>query len=401
MEFESQVIDKILEKVGKERFNKVVLKIYSSEKISELNFNQRDIEEMILPLSQLGIIKVEDHYFYERPDKDKTRYNLFSISHKGKSLVKSILNKLNLHKKVDFFVAEYPSKFLAFVIDCFFPRGNIYYSYNEEEYSNLLRKKELTTFLENFKKDVEKFICGFWVNEHTSKRAIVEPPALILLQDFVDLLKEKVLVEIVDREISEFELVNYVERFFLKPQAKSEWYPEFLGIIETEKKQKIWEDWSKKLKNENTLIEHVVLNSDKLRNFLAKKIEDIQNSLSKRPKEEELTMIFFKTLEIAHVQLNKSDRSDILTTCENRKDFSIFISTIYKIMHDYMHIKDETIDPIRCYFHHKKQDKQQEWYKMKFEEFCKDNLISFPPNDDEWRILKEKILERAITILKE
>jgi len=78
----NELIDKIVENVGQEKFDEIILRIYSVRVISELNFDRETIDNIILPLSQLGIIKVEDKYFPPggRPSNGRTRYYLFSIS---------------------------------------------------------------------------------------------------------------------------------------------------------------------------------------------------------------------------------------------------------------------------------------------------------------------------------
>ncbi|MEM2050668.1 MAG: hypothetical protein QXZ11_06070 [Thermoproteota archaeon] len=97
----------------------------------------------------------------------------------------------------------------------------------------------------------------------------------------------------------------------------------------------------------------------------------------------------------------EEDKVRTLSPCEDSSDFSIFISSVYKILHDQLKIKDEYIDVIRCRFHHDKTDKQQEYYEMKFKEFCKSILINYPPaSKDEWERLKGKIIEQAIKSLK-
>ncbi|MEM2997923.1 MAG: hypothetical protein QW542_03145, partial [Thermoproteota archaeon] len=59
----------------------------------------------------------------------------------------------------------------------------------------------------------------------------------------------------------------------------------------------------------------------------------------------------------------EEDKVRTLSPCEDSSDFSIFISSVYKILHDQLKIKDEYIDVIRCRFHHDKTDKQQEYYE--------------------------------------
>jgi hypothetical protein len=400
MEMESQSVDKILEKFGEKKLNEVMLKIYSAEEISELNFNEND-KDMILPLSQLGIINVENRYFYERPDKDKTRYNLFSISYKGKAVIDSILRKLNPPKRVEVFASKYPSKFLAFITHFLIILDNRYSDYEEKEYSKLFQKVEFANLLKDFKIDLEKFTCGFWIKEHTSKKLVPETPTLVLVPEFLDSLKNQLPIEIVKKELDEFHLAIYVERFFLQPPSKREWFEEFLRIVDRDELREMWKSWSAELTPKNILAGFVVLDPNGLRGFLAKKIGDIQSLITARTSEEENIKQFLKALEERGIHPDGNDRIDIASPCRRRKDFSILISAIYKILHDHMHIKDETvIDPIRCYLHHSKQDKQQEWYEEKFKEFCINVLLKFPPeNDDDWRILKEKIIERAINKL--
>jgi hypothetical protein len=115
-ELEAQLIAKVEQRVGKELFNKTLLKICSCDDITELNFKTSEIEEIILPLSQVGIIQVKNQYFYERPDQNKTRYHVFSLSSRGKTFVDSRLKELNLSGTVDFFLNKYPPKFLAFCL---------------------------------------------------------------------------------------------------------------------------------------------------------------------------------------------------------------------------------------------------------------------------------------------
>jgi len=394
IDLQGQLINKVIKKFGEEKFNEIILKIYSSKEISELNFDQKEIDEVILPLSQLGLINVENAYFRERPIEHKTRYNLFSFSDKGKIIVESILEKFNLPKRVDVFISKYPLKILAFVA-YFLVSGNRYLAYLEEGYHKLLEKAEFTNFIKEFKQDVKEYSCGFLIKEFSSKRAEEYPPTLFVLPEFLSCLRTQLPMEVVERELKEFKLIQYIENYFLKPPTKAEWLKEFLKKVEEEKLQNIWEDWSKKLASENLLIEHVVLDPNGLKKFLTQEIERIQNQFVVRTKMEENVKEFLKTLETMRIQLNDEDKNDILGSCETRKDFSTFISAVYKILHDRMDIKDEKIDAIRCYFHHDKSDKQQEWYRRNFDEFCKDNLVNFPPRDDEWKILKEKILERA------
>lgn len=140
---------------------------------------------------------------------------------------------------------------------------------------------------------------------------------------------------------------------------------------------------------------------DLLKEFIRQKLKYLRSSFVVRTTTEDKVKEFFKILEKRGIQPKEDEINDILASCETRKDFSAFISAIYKITHDSMKIKDEKIiDPVRCYFHHDKRDKQQEWYKKRFEEFCKDNLLNFPPKEDEWSILKEKVLERALKKIK-
>lgn len=60
---DNELIDKIVENVGQEKYDEIILRIYSAGVISELNFDRETMDNIILPLSQLGIIKVEDKYF--------------------------------------------------------------------------------------------------------------------------------------------------------------------------------------------------------------------------------------------------------------------------------------------------------------------------------------------------
>jgi len=390
-----KIIEKIKEKYGEDRFTGIVLKIYAVGTITELNFNQKDIDEIILPLVQLGLLDVDNKYFRERPDENKTRYNLFSVSYKGEKLVKYTLEKFDIPKKVKFFVDNYPPKFLAFAIHFFISQGS-YYGSEEEEYEKLLNT-ELIDLINNFKKDVKKLMCAFLVIEYTSKKAEIEPPALILLPDFRDSLENELPSEIIAKEMDEFDLTDIIESYFLKPQAKKGWYEAFLRNIEKSKLQNLWRDWSEDLTANNVIIGQVVLDAGGLREFLKKKIEKIQSTLVESAGVEKKAQDFLRVLETAKVVLNESDKSDIMACCENRKDFSIFISAMYKILHDHMHIKDpEAMDPIRCYFHHARQDRRHESNILKFQKFCENFLISFEPKNDEWKILKERILERAI-----
>ena len=391
-----EATDEILQKFGEKRFNEVILKIYSAGVVSELNFSGKD-KDLILPLSQLGIINVENKYFRERPYEDKTRYDLFSISYKGKAIVDSVLKKLDLANRVGFFASKYPSKFLAFVAHFLITLENEYHIDVEEKYHKLLQKAEFANLLQGFKTDLEKSVCGFWIKEHTSKKLEVYSPTLFLLPEFLSSLKEQFPVEIVETEMNEFYLANYIERFFLQPPSKKEWFEEFLRMVEMEKLQEMWKNWSEELTSKSILADFVVLDPNGLREFLARKIKEIQDLITARTREEENIKCFLKALDQRGIQPNKNDRNYIVSPCRTRKDFSVFVSTIYKILHDHMEIRDAiVIDPIRCYFHHDKQDKQQDWYKRKFEKFCRENLLHFPPKkDEEWRILKEKILERA------
>jgi hypothetical protein len=397
-----QSVDKILEKVGEKRFNEVILKIYSANVVSELNFDDKD-KDLILSLSQLGIINAESRYFYERPYEEKTHYDLFSISNKGKAIVDSILRKLDLPNRVGFFASKYPSKFLAYVVHFLIAFDNVYNTSEEEEYRRLLQKAEFASLLQDFKKDLEKFVCGFWIKEHSSKKLEVKPPTLFLLPEFLNSLKEQLPAEIVETEMNEFRLAQYVEEFFLRPPTKREWFEEFLRAVEREKLQEMWKSWLEELTSNGIIVDFVVLDPNGLREFLAAKVKGIQDLIATRTRGEENIKRFQKALDHRSIQVNETDRNYILSPCRTRKDFSVFVSAIYKILHDHMQIKDvNVIDPVRCYFHHDKQDKQQEWYKRKFEEFCMENLLHFPPEkDEEWEILKEKIVERAIKRLEQ
>jgi len=146
---------------------------------------------------------------------------------------------------------------------------------------------------------------------------------------------------------------------------------------------------------DGVLMEHIVLDSNELRQFLTEEIRQLQDLFITKGREEEHAVEFLKALEGMHIQLDEDDKSYVLRPCETRQDFALFISAIYKILHDRMKIKNEEIDAMRCYFHHNKTGKEQEWYEKKFEGFCRVNVISFPPQEDEWRLLKEKVLEQS------
>jgi len=389
----------LAKKSGRDKVVEVILKIYTSSEISELNFSEKDLKEVVLPLTQLDLIKVEKKYFRFRPDENKTRYYIFSISRKGESVIHSILEELNLPKVIDFLMHKYPSKFLAFIAHFFIPDGS-YHEEIEKEYQKLLKKGRFTNLIEDFKKDVEKLKCAFWVKEHTSKR-VDSYHTLMILPDFISTLKKTLPKEIVKSEMDEFELVELIEYYFLEPQAHEDWHEEFLDRLETGNLQKLWIDWKEKLTLENIILNNVVIDAGKLRAFLAKKIEKVQRNIAYCSKSEQKIKDFLKSLESTNIVISKSDVSDIMTSCKSRKDFSIFISAIYRILHDQMRIKDKIIDSIRCYFHHGKQDKRQELNKSRFKKFCKECLIHFEPKGDEWEILKVKVLERAINNVKE
>ncbi|MEM2293477.1 MAG: hypothetical protein QW228_08840 [Candidatus Aenigmatarchaeota archaeon] len=51
----NELIDKIVENIGQEKFDKIILRIYSVGVVSELNFDRETMNNIILPLSQLGI----------------------------------------------------------------------------------------------------------------------------------------------------------------------------------------------------------------------------------------------------------------------------------------------------------------------------------------------------------
>lgn len=230
----TQLVDKIQEKIGEEKFKRLILKIYSARVISELNFNKEEIDEAILPLSQLGIIKVEDRYFRERPDKHKTHYNLFSLTDKGKAIAESIMKEVNLPKIVHFFISKYPLKFLAFVVH-FLITENKYSRYQEEQYHKLLEESSFADFLQEFKQDLEKHSCGFILKGFTSTSVIGYPATTILLPDFVNYLRKQSPKEIVEKELQEYKLAMYIENYFLKPCTTEDWYDEFLKKVDAEK----------------------------------------------------------------------------------------------------------------------------------------------------------------------
>ncbi len=395
-----KVVDLLEQKCGESRFTEIVLKIHASGEISELNFVKNDIEEIILPLVQLGLIRVESKYFPIRPIEEKTRYNVFSISYQGEHFVKSILTKFDPAKKVDFIVNKYPPKFLAFMLYSFMSGGE-YDEGSEDEYKQLMEKERLSKLADDFKRDMEKLKCAFWIKRHSSKRIEPNERTFIILSEFIEVCGQQIPEEVIDQEMEEFNLANLVESSLLKPQARNEWYEEFIDRIEREELQNLWTSWKEKLSSESVLLDRVVLDANKLRSFLDEKIEKIRVNLIGSSGSEERARTFLKILQDADMALNKSDFSDILAFCEDRKDFSIFISTGYKILHDQLHIRDEeVVDPIRCYFHHGKQDKRHEQNKAKFESFCRNCLISFEPLNGEWQILKDRILEKMVESVK-
>lgn len=396
-ESETQLLAKVEQRVGTESFNRTILKLCSCAEITELNLKRNEIDEIVLPLSQIGIIRVRSQYFYERPDPNKTRYDVFSLSSRGEEFVDSRLKTMNLSGIANLFVDKYPPKFLAFMIHFLFESPYGYDPASEcNEYEKLFEKDEIACLKEEFVTDLEKFSCGFWIKHHTSKRISNEPSILVLLPAFRDQIKKLVPKETVETEIDEVRLACLAESRLLRPSTKEEWYQDFSRIVDNMGVQDMWRDWSNELQAAEILVNHVTLNPVGLREFLAKKIKAVQKLLSSKTPGEMAFDDLFKTLESKGTQMDESERSDIAPTCRTRKDFSIFISAMYRMLHDKRRTKDETIDAIRCFFHHDKQDSEQEWYKRKFEEYCRTNMISVPPRNNEWEILRTKTMRKAV-----
>ncbi|MEM3715475.1 MAG: hypothetical protein QXF82_11060 [Nitrososphaeria archaeon] len=201
--------------------------------------------------------------------------------------------------------------------------------------------------------------------------------------------------------MKKLKLVHYIEQYFLNPPISKDWCKKFLDTIEKEGMHDIFEEWSMELESEEILMKCVVLQPDRLKEFLDRKVEEIQEFLIAESRKEELIKEFLEALNRENVKLEEEDKVRMLSPCEDSDSFSNFISSIYKILHDQLKIRDEYIDAIRCRFHHKKTDKQQEYYEMKFKEFCGSILINHPPaNKDEWERLKGKIIEQTVKSLK-
>jgi hypothetical protein len=400
------VINKIVEKVGQKKFDEVILRIYSAGTISEVNFDEEIIDNVILPLSQLGIIKAEETYFPPngRP-YGKTHYYLFSISSEGRKIVNSAFERLCLQKKLNVFMDKYTLRLLCFIIHLLVQKNALalervcywYDDFLEEKYGDLAKEPRIAQLLNEFKQDVQKHECGFLIRGYKS-RSIFGETYLVLIPEFVDSLRQLLPVSSIEKEARRFKLVRLMKASFLNPPPSKEWYEEFLRKVEVEKMQEIFEEWSKELESQGVLIKNVVLQANELRAFLDRKIEEIQQfflSGSEEGLEE-----FLKILEQKNVGLNEEDKVDILSPCESRQEFSNFISSVYKVLHDQLKIKNDYIDAIRCYFHHKKKDEQQKYYEEKFREFCEKNQINWPPKDeDDWRRLKTHIVKQAVTSL--
>jgi hypothetical protein len=215
----------------------------------------------------------------------------------------------------------------------------------------------------------------------------------------VESLRQISPASLIEKEMKKIKLVKYMKASFLNPPASIGWYEEFLIRVKDEKMQNIFEEWLKELESQDILMKNVVLHANRLKEFLDEKVERIQELFLPEDKETELQ--FLKALEKENLDLNEEDRVDILSPCENRQEFSNFISAIYKILHDQLKIKNDYIDAIRCYFHHKKKNEEQKHYEKKFMEFCEANLINWPPKDEDWMRLKIRIVEQALKSLKE
>lgn len=345
------MVDLLEKKCGESRFMDIVLKLHTAGQITELNFAKTDIEEIILPLTQLGLIEVENKYFAIRPTKEKTRYQVFWISRQGENLVRTIVTKLDISKRVSFLLDKYPPKFLAFMMYAYLGPGG-YDEGSEDEYKQLLEKGLLSNLVDDFKKDMEKLKCAFWFGRHSSRRVEPDERTSDILMEFREVFQQRIPKDVVDQEMDEFTLANLIESSFLKPQPKHEWYEEFADRVVRWKLQNLWTSWKEKLASEKILQDQVVLDTSKLRAFLNERIEKIRINLAGSSKSEEKAEAFIKVLQEANIVLSKNDISDLLLSCENRKDFSIFISAAYRVLHDQEHIKDEVVDPIRSYFHH-------------------------------------------------
>ena len=136
--------------------------------ISELNFDNETMDNVILPLSQPGVVKVEDKYFPPsgRPSELKTHYYLFSIPSRG--IVDSALERLNLKKIFDIFIDKYPIRLLAFIV-FFLTKDYVCSDCLEEEYKSLIKRTGIAQLINAFKQDVEKHHYGFQIKGFQAK----------------------------------------------------------------------------------------------------------------------------------------------------------------------------------------------------------------------------------------
>ncbi|MEM3715476.1 MAG: hypothetical protein QXF82_11065 [Nitrososphaeria archaeon] len=145
--YNNELIGKIVKNVGQEKFDEVILRIYSvvhsGRGISDSHFDERTRSHIILPLLQAGII-----------EKEKGSFSILS-----KEIVDSVLERLNLEKIFDIFINKYPVRLLAFVAS-FLMDNNTYDEYLEEKYL-VKRMEKVAQLISAFKQDVEKYHCGF------------------------------------------------------------------------------------------------------------------------------------------------------------------------------------------------------------------------------------------------
>jgi acetaldehyde dehydrogenase (acetylating) len=82
---------------------------------------------------------------------------------------------------------------------------NVYEAYLD--YESFINEPEIAQLIDEFKQDVQTYVCGFRVKSFTSKN-ILGSTDLVLVPEFANLLRQQLSSSVIEGEIKKLTLVN-------------------------------------------------------------------------------------------------------------------------------------------------------------------------------------------------
>jgi len=394
------MLEEIIKRAGRDSFYKVLLKIHSAGSVSEVNFSNEEIDKILLPLSQLGIISAEDIY----ARKDHRHFMVFRLL----KPIQEIFVDYNtfVQKKAEFLSRKYSVCFFSFLLKYLLIEKKMHnkfiYFYSDYDAKEINEKlPETFSVLQDFEKNCMKHFCGFRIYGHSTSY-VYSNREFYLLPELVVKLRNMIPAETGVKLLKRFKVLELINNTFSKPPTDKDWFVKFLKQVDEEGLASIWEVVANEMTKSGILINgRVVVSRKGLIDFIRRELHTIDQKLSEKTKSEELAKILIEKLEKIGRRLPQKERRNLLRKCLSEDDFENFISSLYNITHDALRIKDAYIDKIRCYFHHLRDNEQQKHFEEVYARFCEETIFHYPPSGDDWEILREKLLERAFKKISE